>query len=274
MSKTLLRGLDLIEEVGRGGPMTVTELARRTGVHITIVSRTIKACEPEGWLVRVDGKVLPGPRCALLGLTSPVSHTIREAEPLVRAIAAVTGLAASADGLVGRDQMMLTSFGAAGAADLSGALSRIPVYLLAAGRAIAVQLPPEQLDAILPAEPYPDAEQLLASVNEVAPMSAYLAGLHAEPDPVAALPRTRAELEAELEPIRAGDLARDRGRVHPSIHCIAAPWPTAALPAAFACFGSRAKIEAETALIESALRAATKPGATAKDVIDAAAASR
>ena len=72
MSQTLLRGLDLIEEVGRSGPMTVTELSRRTGIHITIVSRTIKACEPEGWLVRVDGKVLPGPRSALLGLTSPV----------------------------------------------------------------------------------------------------------------------------------------------------------------------------------------------------------
>jgi DNA-binding IclR family transcriptional regulator len=272
MSKTLLRGLDLIEEVGRGGPMTVTELARRTGVHITIVSRTIKACEPEGWLIRIDGKVLPGPRAALLGIASPVNRTIREAEPLVRALAAVTGLDASADGLVGRDQMMLTTFGAA--AELTGALSRIPIHLLAAGRAIAAQLSPAQLGAVLPPEPYPDAGQLLASLQDVAPASAYLAGFNVEPDPVAAPPSTRAELDAELESVRADGFARDHGRVHPSIHCIAAPWPTDTVPAALACFGSREKIEAETELIERCLRAATRPGATAQDVLDAAAAAR
>jgi DNA-binding IclR family transcriptional regulator len=274
MSKTLLRGLDLIEEVGRNGPMTVSELARRTGVHITIVSRTIKACEPEGWLVRIDGKVLPGPRCALLGLTSPVSHTIAEAEPLVRAVAAVTGLAASADGLVGSDLMLLTSFGTAGATDLAGALSRVPVYVMAAGRAVAAQLPAERLDAILPPEPYPDAEQLLAALHQAPPLSTYLAGFHADRDPVAILPRTRAELEAQLAGIRAGGFAYDHGAIHPNIHCIAAPWPTGTLPAAFACFGSREKIEGDAALIESTLRAATKPGATAQDVIDAAAATR
>jgi DNA-binding IclR family transcriptional regulator len=274
MSKTLLRGLDLIEEVGRNGPMTVTELARRTGVHITIVSRTIKACEPEGWLVRIDGKVLPGPRCALLGLTSPVSRTISEAEPLVRAVAAVTGLAASADGLVGSELMLLTSFGTAGATDLAGALSRVPVYVMAAGRAVAAHLPAERLDAILPREPYPDAEQLLATLHQAPPLSTYLAGFHADRDPVAILPRTRAELDAQLEGIRTGGFAYDHGAIHPSIHCIAAPWPTGTLPAAFACFGSREKIEGEADLIESTLRAATKPGATAQDVIDAAAATR
>jgi DNA-binding IclR family transcriptional regulator len=272
MSKTLLRGLELIEEVGRNGPMTVTELARRTGVHITIVSRTIKACEPEGWLVRVDGKVLPGPRCALLGMTSPVSSTIREAEPLVRAIAAITGLAASADGLVGDDLMLLTSFGTAGATDLAGALSRVPVYVMAAGRAVAAQLSADQLDVVLPAEPFPDAEQLLAALHQVGPTSSYLSGFQADRDPAAALPRTRAELDTELEAIRAGGFARDHGAIHPSIHCIAAPWPTGTLPAAFACFGSRETIEGQTGLIESTLRAVTKPGATAQDVIDAAAA--
>lgn len=272
MSKTLLRGLDLIEEVGRNGPMTVTELARRTGVHITIVSRTIKACEPEGWLVRVDGKVLPGPRCALLGMTSPVSRTIHEAEPLVRTIAAVTGLAASADGLVGSDLMLLTSFGTAGPTDLAGALSRVPVYVMAAGRAVAAQLPPDRLDAVLPAEPYPDADQLLNSLHEAPPLSRYLAGFGGNRDPATALPSTRVELDADLEAIREGGFARDHGALHPSIHCIAAPWPTDTLPAAFACFGSRERIETDAELIESALRAAAKPGATAQDVIDAAAA--
>jgi DNA-binding IclR family transcriptional regulator len=271
MSKTLLRGLDLIEEIGRHGPITVSELARRTGVHITIVSRTVKACETEGWLVRDDGRILPGPRCALLGMTSPVSRTIQEAEPLVRAIAAVTGLAASADGLVGGDLMMLTSFGTA--AGLSDALPRVPVHVLAAGRAVAAQLPPERLDAILPAEPYADADRLLASLNRSAPLSNYLARFRADRDPAAALPRTRAELDPQLDAIRAGDLSRDHGALHPSIHCIAAPWPTDTLPAAFACFGKPEEIAAGSALIESSLRAAARPGASAQDVIAAAAKS-
>jgi DNA-binding IclR family transcriptional regulator len=272
MSKTLMRGLDLIEEVGRSGPLTVTELSRRTGIHITIVSRTVKACEPEGWLVRIDGKVLPGPRSALLGQASPASRTIAQAEPLVRALAAVTGLAASADGLVGRDVMLLCSFGAAGAADLAGALPRVPVYVLATGRAIAAQLSSERLDALLPAEPYPGTEQLVPGLQEVAPLSSYLASFHADRE-AAALPLTRADLEAALEPIRAGDFSRDHGAIHPDIHCIAAPWPTDTLPASLACFGGREKIETEAELIEATLRAAAKPGATAQDVFDAAAAS-
>jgi DNA-binding IclR family transcriptional regulator len=271
MSKTLLRGLDLIEEVGRQGPLTVTELSRRTGVDITIVSRTVKACEPGGWLVRVDGKVLPGPRCALLGLASPVSRTIATAEPLVRALAGVTGLAAAAEGLVGHDQMMLASFGAAGAEGLASTLSRIPIYMLAGGRAVAAQLTAEQLDALLPDEPYPGPEQLLAALDEVAPASAYLAGLRVEQDPGAALPRTRAELEAELGTIRESGFARDHGALHPGIHCIAAPWPTDTVAAALTCFGSREKIEGERELIETVLRVAAGPGATAQDVIDAAA---
>jgi DNA-binding IclR family transcriptional regulator len=270
MSKTLLRGLDLIEEVGRHGPLTVTELSRRTGIHITIVSRTVKACEPEGWLTKVDGKVLSGPRCALLGLATPVSATIDRAEPLVRAIAAVTGLAASADGLVGSDVMLLASFGAAGATDLAGALPRVPVHVQATGRAIAAQLSAERLDAVLPAEPYPDTDQLIVGLREMAPLSTYLAGFHADRE-TAALPRTRAELEAAIEPIRAGELSRDHGAIHPNIHCIAVPWPTDTVPAALACFGGREQIEAAAELIETTLRAAAKPGATAQDVLDAAA---
>src|SRR5580698_4536574 len=91
MSKTLLRGLDLIELVGLDGPMTISEIARRTGIDVSIVSRTVAACEPDGWLSRADGRIAAGPRCALLGLASPATHAIRAAEPLVRAISAAVG---------------------------------------------------------------------------------------------------------------------------------------------------------------------------------------
>src|SRR5258707_560285 len=49
MAKTLVRGLELIEDLGLYGPMTISELARRSGVHVSIVSRTVAmldGCSP------------------------------------------------------------------------------------------------------------------------------------------------------------------------------------------------------------------------------------
>jgi IclR family transcriptional regulator, acetate operon repressor len=272
VSKTLMRGLELIDEVGRHGPLTITELARRTGIHITIVSRTVRACEPAGWLMRVDGKIVTGPRCALLGLTSPVSETIREAEPLVGANAGVTGLSSAAAGLVGSDLMTLSTSGGedlAGVAD--GLLSRLPVHVLAAGRAVAAQLPAERLDEVLPTEPYPGLRELLDSLPGSASLPTYLAGLGAGEGPGGNLPRTRKELDAQLESVRATGFARDHGETHPGVHCVAIPWPVAGLPAALACIGGRDAVEQAGPLIEACLRAAARPGAEARDVVEAAA---
>ena len=109
MSKTLLRGLGLIEVVDLQGPLTISEIARHTGIELSTVSRTVAACEPDGWLVRVDGRIATGPRCALLGLTSPATRAIRAAEPLVRAITAAVGVTTTASTLAGRDVMVLAS---------------------------------------------------------------------------------------------------------------------------------------------------------------------
>lgn len=273
MPKTLMRGLELIEEIGRHGPLTVTELSRRTGVHITIVSRTVSACEPEGWLTRVDGKITTGPRCALLGLTSPVTATIREAEPLVATISGLAGLPATASALVGRDLMTLTSAGSEELAGIpDGLLSRAPIHVMAAGRAVAAQLPAEQLDAILPPEPYPSAAEVVDSLTASAPLPTYLAGFEPEPEAgEGALPRSRAELDAKLTLVRETGFARDHGELHPRIHCVASPWPGVGLPAALGYFGLREEIEEKAALIEVCLRAATKPGAGPREIVEAAA---
>jgi DNA-binding IclR family transcriptional regulator len=268
VSKTLLRGLDLIEVVGLHGPMTVTELARRTGVHVTIVSRTVSACEPDGWLMRVGNKIVVGPRCALLGLASPANQAIRQAEPLVAAITGATGLVTTASCLIGRDVMPIATSG--GAASLPGVASRMPIHIMAAGRAIAAQLTPQQLDAALPAEPFPAAGLIIESLGGASPIPSYLAEYQRVEEP-RELPRTRAALLAEIETIRTGGFARDHGEVHASIHCIAAPWPVPGLPAAFACIGARDAIADARTTIEACLSAATRPGATARDVIQAAA---
>jgi DNA-binding IclR family transcriptional regulator len=271
MSKTLLRGLDLIEVVGLHGPLTITELARRTGIDITIVSRTVSACEPDGWLTRVSGKIVAGPRCALLGLTSPASQAIRLAEPLVHALAGTTGVSTFASALVGRDVMVLAAAAGSGPPLAVGISSRVPLHVMAASRAIAIQLRAEQLAKLLPAEPYADADSIIDSLDVASTVPGFLASYQRTGARDSGVPRTRAELDTELHRIRADGFARDHGEIHPSIHCIAAPWPVAGQPAAIACLGSREEITTRTNVIEDCLRAATQPGATTQDVITAAA---
>jgi DNA-binding IclR family transcriptional regulator len=271
MSKTLVRGLELIEEVGLYGPLTLSDLARHSDVHVSIVSRTVTALEPEGWLIRVDGKIAAGPRCALLGLISPAGKTIRRAESLVRATAAVTGVSTAASGLIGRDVMILASSSAAGSELPEGFSSRVPVYVMAAGRAIAAGLPAERLDAILPDGEFPDMAQVLESLAGSAPLPDFLASAGPGKTGGPPAPLTREALEAEIATIRETGFARDEGELHPAIHCIAAPWPTPELPAALACIGSREEIAGARGAIEDCLRAATRPGAGAQDIFDIAA---
>jgi DNA-binding IclR family transcriptional regulator len=269
MSKTLVRGLELIEEVGLYGPMTISELARRGGVHVSIASRTVTALEPEGWLVRVDGKVAAGPRCALLGLISPAGKTVRRAESLVRAIALVTGVATAASGLIGRDTMILAASPGAGGELPEGFSSRVPIYVMAAGRAIAAQLPAERLDAVLPAGEFPDAARVLESLAGSAPVPDFLASAGSREIEGPSVPVTREALASEIATIRDTGFARDQGELHPAIHCIATPWPTPELPAALACVGSREEVAAARDAIETCLRAAVRPGAGSQDVLDA-----
>jgi DNA-binding IclR family transcriptional regulator len=273
MAKTLVRGLELIEDLGLYGPMTISELARRGGIHVSIVSRTVSMLEPEGWIVRVDGKIAAGPRCALLGLISPAGRAVRRAESLVNALAAVTGVATAASGLIGRDVMILAASSGAGTELPNGFSSRLPVYVMAAGRAIAAELPEQTLDTILPEGDFPDAAEVLDSLVGSAPIPGFLASAGADEEASSSIPSTRADLDAEIATIRADGFARDHGELHPAIHCIAAPWPTPELPASLACVGSREEIDTNRTTIEACLRAAILPGAGAQDVFDVAARS-
>ena len=141
--------------VGLHGPLTITELARRTGIDTSIVSRTVSSLEPDGWLVRQQGKIQPGPRCALLAKVSPASHAIRAAEPLVSAIAAAVQVPTIASSLVGHDVMVLAAADANRPPPTGGISSRVPVHVMASGRAIASLLDADQLSKVLPSEPYP-----------------------------------------------------------------------------------------------------------------------
>ncbi|HEX5295044.1 MAG TPA: hypothetical protein VFX25_39755 [Streptosporangiaceae bacterium] len=120
-------------------------------------------------------------------------------------------------------------------------------------------------------EPYAGAEALAPDPARGSAVAGFVAsfpgGAHPEPQ----VTRTRAELDARVARVRSEGFSRDAGRIHPSIHCVARPWPAAGLPSAIACVGSQAEITLRRSLIEACLTAATEPAATSPDIIRAAA---
>jgi IclR family transcriptional regulator, acetate operon repressor len=288
MSKTFLRGLDLLETVDRHGPLTVTELARRIGVDKAVVSRTVAAAETDGWLSRVDGRIGIGPRAVLLGHGATVDRAARRAEDLVHAVAGVTGHLCHAYTLVGANAAVLAAAGGRGPLQTmpTGLAAEHPVWATAAGRAILAQLPAADLDRLLPAGPYPDAAALAGSMGSmltslfVPPATDSAADAPGGPGGTAgaaggrALPRDRGELDALLADIRRRLVAVDPGDIHPELGCVAVPWPLPALPAALACLGPPAELAAQSAAISRVLHIAAAPGATAGAILAVAAEPR
>ena len=276
MSKTLLNRLAMLEVLDKFGPLTITELAQRSKLDVTVVSRTVSACEPDGWLIRLDGRVALGPRCTLLGHSGPIADVITRAAPLVHAVAGVTGLLTHAYGLVGANAALIAA--APGREPLAvpvGLAAQAPLFATAGGRAVAAQLDPDRLDALLPAEPFPDAAAIVANVTGTtaqalfgppasadSPAAGRSVGLDAGP-----LPRGRAELRVQLERVRRDGIAVDSGELDPAVWCIAVPWPQTALPAALVCLGPANALANGRELIVRALTAAASPGAAPDEVV-------
>ena len=153
-----LRGLKLLETIDVYGPLTVTELARVAGIDKSWVSRIVRACEPDGWVARENGRIALGPRAALLAHAGAAEALIQRAQPLVDAIAGVTGFMAQAYELIGSHATVIAAAGS-GRAHLSvGIKMNTSIVATAAGQMIAAQLEPAQLESLLPPEPFPDPQ--------------------------------------------------------------------------------------------------------------------
>jgi DNA-binding IclR family transcriptional regulator len=150
---------------------------------------------------------------------------------------------------------------------------KMPIETLAAGWAIAAQLDDATLDQMLPAEPYPDAGSVFADIT-AGPAAAHVPpvrGAGNDRDGLPHSPRTRDELNEVLAVIRRTGFSLDLGSAHPGIHCIAVPWRQPALPASLGCLGPPDLVATNATLIRRALSVAAEPGATARDVVLAAA---
>jgi DNA-binding IclR family transcriptional regulator len=272
MSSTFMRGLNLLEVLDHNGPLTITELASRTGIDKGTVSRTVSACVADGWLVRVERGVVLGPRCALLGRRALGSDVIGRAEPLVHAVAGATGLMTQALGLVGPMAVLLASAGGRGGdIQFSGMDVPGPMHAIAAGKAIAAQLTSAELDAVLPPEPFPDGSDFVESMGESSAAPLFTQFLAEADVPVPKnVATTRQELDRQLDQVRQVGAAFDRGDLHPALACIAVPWPHLSIPAALACLGTPAEIAANEPLALRCLTTAIRQAATPQEVIAAA----
>jgi DNA-binding IclR family transcriptional regulator len=268
-----MRGLSLIEAIDLSGPITVMDLARLTGVDKSMVSRTVRALERDGWVVRNQNKVEVGPRAALLGHASTGARMLREAEPLVHAVAGVTGMLTQVYGLVGTRAVILAASGGRGSETRTGLASSVPLHMTAAGMTVASQVPADELGARLPEEPYPDSVAEIAE-QEGFDLIAGAVGLPADATAPADVKfaRDREELDRLLDPIRRDGIAVDRAEVLPPVGCISLAWTGAALPAAFACMGLWAELDPIEPLIRASIGAAIAPGARPQDIVAAAAA--
>jgi DNA-binding IclR family transcriptional regulator len=273
MSSTFMRGLMLLETIDRYGPLTVTELTRRTGIDKATVSRLVTASTEDGWIARTDRGLVLGPRSALMGRWGVGSDVIAQAEPLVHAIAGITGLMAHAYGLVGSSVVLLASANGREEQQLLGEAVPGLLNVTAAGRAIAAQLTPTQLDSLLPGEPFPDGSEFVESTRryETTPFITRLLDVPA-PVETRGVPTTRRDLDDQLDQIRRAGTAFDPGDLNPNMACIAMPWPHPSMPAALACLGTPTDIAAAEALAVRCMAAASLPAATPRDVITAAAA--
>jgi DNA-binding IclR family transcriptional regulator len=267
-----MRGLATLEMIDLHGPITIMELARLSGIDKSIISRTISALERDGWVVRSDGKVALGPRSALLGHSSAGADAVRRAEPLVHAVAGVTGMLTQAYGLVGIRAVVLAAAGGRGPSTPVGLGVSVPLFATAAGKTVAAQLSKEELDRRLPDEPYPDPAHELAALVAYPPI---VGAVMIAPDvgPAAGVAASgRAQLDRELAEIREQGSAVDAGEMHPQMGCIALPWPQPGIPAALACMGSPADLAAAERLVKTVLSTATAPGARPEDIVAKAAA--
>jgi DNA-binding IclR family transcriptional regulator len=276
MSRTLLRGLKMLELLDFYGPSTVTELAERLQVDKATASRLASACIPEGWVVRENGRVLVGPRAALLGQSNPIATTLRGAEPLVHGVCGVTGLLTQVVVVLGGHGVILANSSPGRIQFPAGLTSRMPLWATAAGKVLAAQLTRPQLDRLLPAEPFPAPSELTEPVADPSVLVEVLAelgggmpsGWSSSAD---TLVRTRAELDRDLNLIRAAGRFRDVSEMGPGISCLAVPWPQPGLAAAMVCIGTIVALDRDEPMVERALRAAVAPGATRGDIVAAAA---
>ena len=193
------RGIRVIEAFGvDDASLTVSDIARRSGLHIATASRLIEEFVSLGWLERDGRRVRIGVRLWEVASRASPTLSLREAAmPFMEDIHAVVGHHTQLAVLEGDEVLFVERLSApGGAVNYSRIAGRLPLYQSSSGLVLLANGPVELQERI---------------IRE--PMTGY----------TPASLRTGRQLRAELADVRRRDYAFCPGWIYPETTGIAAP---------------------------------------------------
>jgi len=189
----LSRAVRIVEAFGPGdAALSVTEIARRTGLHIATASRLVEELSSFGWLQRdEDRKVRIGVRMWEVASRASPTLSLREAAmPVMEDLHAIVGQHIQLGVMEGDDVLFVERLTAPGAViNYTRVAGRMPMHASSSGLLLLAYAPPAQQERIItqPLEVFTDQtisspSQLRAALAEVRRQGyAFLAG-HIHPD--------------------------------------------------------------------------------------------
>lgn len=157
---TLQRGLALLDILtATGHPMSLAELSAATELDQSTALRLLRTLEAAGRVIKVgDGKrYLPSPTSLRpLPLLHPLEEVRREADPLVRSLAAKVGKTVVFVGYLGNERVVIDVFQTAGSlSPYYSSWLKGPLHASGPGKALLLANSLQDRQAMLPAAPYP-----------------------------------------------------------------------------------------------------------------------
>jgi DNA-binding IclR family transcriptional regulator len=143
--------LDVLEALDRRGPVTLSELARETGVAKSTLHRVCTTMGERGWIARdiSSGQLELGPRVAWLARVTPASVLTPAFHAIAARLVACHNETACLAVLDGRDSVFVAKQETTHPVRLVTAVgSRLPAFASASGRAMLADLPAAQIDAM------------------------------------------------------------------------------------------------------------------------------
>jgi DNA-binding IclR family transcriptional regulator len=133
---SLVRGLEILNEIGRAGPATVEQLSRRLGLPISTTYRYVSTLRSLGYLTDQEGRCGPGARLLQLVRGTDVDQSLaRLADPLLLELVYRTGETAILTVRVGSMALCLNSVEPVRSVRLSYARGTTqPLYAGASGK--------------------------------------------------------------------------------------------------------------------------------------------
>lgn len=167
----LSRAVRIVEAFGPGDTaLTVTEIARRSGLHIATASRLVEELSSFGWLQRdEDRKVRIGVRMwEVVSRASPTLSLREAAMPVMEDLHAIVGQHIQLGVMEGDEVLFVERLTAPGAVvNYTRVAGRLPLHASSSGLLLLAYAPPAQQERIIsrPLEVF--TEQTIASPSQL-----------------------------------------------------------------------------------------------------------